>query len=265
MRTPWRRVSADATPRGPATADGDTESEAIAALAVAEAEAAAAEARAEAARIRAGAARARATASRHPDGTDNVSSAEVELSCATDSLREDRADSGRDETRPRRRPKVPWSRLVVVAGALLSGALLAVTGLMAAHHKEINAQRLQDDEFVAAARRGVQALLSIDYSDARADVERVISSTTGAFRDDFADNADDFVNSAEEAEAVSQGMIQAAALEKRSGDTATVVVAAVSQVSNVAGAQQDPRAWRMSVTVSRDGETLKVSDVEFVP
>jgi Mce-associated membrane protein len=49
------------------------------------------------------------------------------------------------------------------------------------------------------------------------------------------------------------------------GDSATVLVAATSTMSNSAGGQQPPRSWRLSVTVQRDRGQLKVSKVEFVP
>jgi Mce-associated membrane protein len=48
-------------------------------------------------------------------------------------------------------------------------------------------------------------------------------------------------------------------------DSATVLVAATSEVTNAAGALREPRAWRLIVTVSRDGGLLKMSRVEFVP
>jgi Mce-associated membrane protein len=44
-----------------------------------------------------------------------------------------------------------------------------------------------------------------------------------------------------------------------------VLVAATSEVTNASGARQDPRPFRMSVTVTREGEQCKMSDVEFVP
>jgi len=43
-----------------------------------------------------------------------------------------------------------------------------------------------------------------------------------------------------------------------------VLVAAKSQVTNAASAQQQPRAWRLSVTMQRDNGQLKMSKVEFV-
>jgi len=35
--------------------------------------------------------------------------------------------------------------------------------------------------------------------------------------------------------------------------------------SNVGAPQQEPRAWRMRLTVTKVGEEAKVSNVEFVP
>ena len=61
------------------------------------------------------------------------------------------------------------------------------------------------------------------------------------------------------------GTIKSAALDKDGGDTGVVLLAASSTVTNANGAHQDPRAWRMSVTVARDGDKFKMSNVEFVP
>jgi Mce-associated membrane protein len=48
-------------------------------------------------------------------------------------------------------------------------------------------------------------------------------------------------------------------------DTATVLVAVTTQVSNVASKQQEPRSWRLRVDMARDGGQLKLAKVEFVP
>ena len=49
------------------------------------------------------------------------------------------------------------------------------------------------------------------------------------------------------------GSVSAAALESVNGDSGVVLLAASSKVTNANGAQQDPRSWRMSVTLTRDG------------
>lgn len=160
-----------------------------------------------------------------------------------------------------------WARrwVAVVAGGLLAGAMVAAIVLMVWQHHRAQADRASDREFVDAARAGVVALLSIDHSRARDDVQRVLDLSTGAFRDDFQRRADDFVSTAEKSNAVTKGSVTAAALEWARADTGVVLVAAASQVTNAAGARDDPRPFRMSVTLTRDDGRLKMSDVEFVP
>jgi Mce-associated membrane protein len=48
-------------------------------------------------------------------------------------------------------------------------------------------------------------------------------------------------------------------------DSAVVLVSATSRVTNAAGAKQEPRAWRLSVDLQRDGGQIKMAKVEFVP
>jgi Mce-associated membrane protein len=48
-------------------------------------------------------------------------------------------------------------------------------------------------------------------------------------------------------------------------DSAVVLVACTSEITNAAGAKQDPRSYRLIVTMSREGGQLKMSKVEFVP
>lgn len=170
------------------------------------------------------------------------------------------------DTEPAARPAVRSRHTAgLVIAALLTGAGLALTGLMLWQHREVTAQRAQDRQFVDAARAGVTALLSIDHTRAQEDVQRVLDLSTGAFRDDFQRSAEDFVKTAVDSKAVTTGTVNAAALDTLDGDSGVVMVAAVSQVTNANGADQDPRPFRISVTVSRDGDTCKMSDVEFVP
>ena len=170
----------------------------------------------------------------------------------------------RSPSRPRRFGAVARVAVVAVV-ALLIGAALAVTALMLSEHAKVAAQRAEHRAVVEAARNGVVALLSIDHTRADADVQRVLDLSSGSFRDEFAADADDFVRTAVDSQAVTKGSISAAALQSVRDDSAVVLVAASSTVTNVSGAKDDPRPWRMSVTVTRDGDIWKMSDVEFVP
>lgn len=159
----------------------------------------------------------------------------------------------------------PPSMIALAVGALLIGAAITATALMLWQHRGVAAHRSADNEFVDAARAGVVALLSIDHTKAKEDVQRILDLSTGPFRADFARRADDFIQTAEKSKAVTKGSISVAALESSAADSAVVLVAASSQVTNTNGAKEDPRPWRMSVTVTRDGDKVKMSDVEFVP
>lgn len=196
-----------------------------------------------------------------PESVTQVLAELAEAEAAETTAREE-ADLARAEAAPRR----PRSSVILIGvGAVLVAAALVLTALMLWQHRSVAAQRAADARFVEAARTGVTALLSIDHTRARDDVARILDLSTGNFRDDFARRADDFIETAEKSKAVTKGSISAAALESAEADTAVVLVAAASQVTNSSGAKEDPRPWRMSVTVTRDGDRVKMSDVEFVP
>ena len=224
---------------------------------LAEAEAAEADARAEAA-----VAKARAVRLRGRSGEDAGDSGATEG--AGDSGAGEDAGESAGEIRPPRGLS-RWRAVALAAAAVVIGALLALTGLMVVKHNEAAANRAQDREFLEAASEGIVALLSIDHGRAEADVQRILDLSIGAFRDDFASRAGDFIATAQKGKAVTKGAVTAAALESAGDDNAVVLVAATSQVTNVSGARDDPRPWRMSVTVSRDEDQWKMSNVEFVP
>lgn len=229
-------------PDRPADADGPAVADMIAELA--EAEAAEADALAEAA-----AARTRA-AGAHEDGDGD--SGDVD---GTDGTEE-------PGTAPRLRTRQTAG---LALAALLTAAGVTLTALMLWQHGRVAAQHASDQRFVDAARDGVVALLSIDHTRAREDVQRVLDLSTGQFHDEFAGSADDFVKTAEDSRAVTKGSVTVAALERVDGDRAVVLIAATSEVTNASGANQDRRPFRISVTVNREGEQCKMSDVEFVP
>jgi len=224
---------------------------------LAEAEAAEADARAEAA-----VAKARAVRLRGRSGEAAGDSGATEG--AGDSGAGEDAGESTGEIRPPRGLS-RWRAAALAAAAVVIGALLALTGLMLVKHNEAAANRAQDREFLEAASEGIVALLSIDHGRAEADVQRILDLSIGAFRDDFASRAGDFITTAQKGKAVTKGAVTAAALESAGDDNAVVLVAATSQVTNVSGARDDPRPWRMSVTVSRDEDQWKMSNVEFVP
>ncbi|MFI5720288.1 hypothetical protein [Nocardia sp. NPDC051750] len=190
---------------------------------------------------------------------------------STNALEEGAEKPARGFTATLRRVKPPrvrrpggrtLGRALVVVVVLLS---LVAGGYSIWNHQQITADQAREDEFLNAAREGVVALTTLDSGKAADDVKRVLDHSTGAFRTDFQTRSEDFTKVVEQSKVATQGEITAAAVESMTDESAVVLVSAVSRVTNTAGAQQEPRVWRLSVTVTREGSELKMSKVEFVP
>lgn len=232
----------------------------------AEAEAAAAEAEAVAARERARALRdaqvaheAEAGAAREADEAESGSVDGSEIAAGDGETGE---ASG--ATAKRRLPRFGRRGAAVAAAVVALCALLGACGYMFWATQQVSKHRAQEAEFTAAARQGVVNLMSLDFTKGDQDLQRLIDSTTGGFRTDFEKSKNDFLSVMKDSKVVTTADVEATGVESMDADTAVVLVAAKSQVTNAASAQQQPRAWRLSVTMQRDNGQLKMSKVEFV-
>lgn len=163
--------------------------------------------------------------------------------------------------------KTPASRLrlVTVLGLVAtvgSGALAAWLGFTSYRQDQAQQRR---DLFLQVGRQGAINLTTIDWEHAESDVKRVLDSSTGTFYDDFAKRQQPFIEVVKKAQATSKGTITDAGLESESGDEAQVLVAVSVKTSNIGAAEQEPRAWRMRISVQKLGDQAKVSNVAFVP
>ena len=166
----------------------------------------------------------------------------------------------------RRRWHRPRPKTVLVGFAVvLTCTLLAASGYMVWHHRQVGEEQQRRAEFAAAARQAVVTLMSIDAGKAQDGVQRIIDNSTGQFRDDFQNSAKDFVDVAKQSNSVTTATVKASAVESMTRDSAVVLVTAATTISNNAGANQQPRTWRLSVDVTRDGGRIKMSKVDFVP
>jgi Mce-associated membrane protein len=164
-----------------------------------------------------------------------------------------------------RRPRL--ATLAASLAVIVIVALLAASVYMVLEHRSASQRRQRAAEFAAAARQGVVTLTSLDFNHAKDGVQNIIDDSTGSFRDDFQKMAGDFTKVVEQSQVVERGTVQAVAvdLDSMTNDSAVVLVASTSEVTNAAGAKQDPRSFRLIVTLTRDGGQLKMSKVEFVP
>jgi Mce-associated membrane protein len=177
------------------------------------------------------------------------------------------ADSSPEgETTARRRLRRPkLSTMLAVFAVLVSAALLTAGGYMFNYHRQLEHEQQRRAEFAASASQAVVTLMSIDGTKAEDNIRQIIANSTGQFRDDFQADAKDFAQVARDSKASTQAAVRSAAVESMTADSAVVLVTAATTVSNSAGANQQPRNWRLSVTMIKDGAQLKMSKVEFVP
>lgn len=156
-------------------------------------------------------------------------------------------------------------RFPIALGLVVVAALAALTGWLGHRDDRSHAAQEQRTLFVQAARQAAVNLTSIDHSEADADVQRILDSATGTFHDDFEKRSAPFVEVVKRTQSTSRGTVAEAGLESESDGEARVLVAVSVKTSNSAAPEQEPRRWRMRISVEQVGEDVKVSNVEFVP
>ncbi len=166
-------------------------------------------------------------------------------------------------------PPAGLLRTVTVAvTTLLTAGLLGATGYMVWQHQKAAELRRSAAEFTAAARQDVINLMSMDYTRAQESVQRVLDNSTGKFRANFDETADEFVKALQDEKIVTTATINDAAVELDSmtDESAVVMVSATSrrEGKQAPKEQQQPQVWRVLLTLERDGDQIKMSDVEFV-
>jgi Mce-associated membrane protein len=197
------------------------------------------------------------------EAADAVESNEVEAEAEVDEVDEvDEEDPESAEPRTRRRlSNAGWA---LVASAVVVAMLAGLAGWFGYRgYQKHEAQTLRE-LFVQTARQGALNLTTINYTEVETDVQRVLDSATGAFRDDFAKRSQPFIEVVKAARSQSEGTITEAGLESQRGDLAEVLVA-VAVKSRTAVGDQAPREWRMRIQVQAVGDGAKVSNVVFVP
>ena len=164
-------------------------------------------------------------------------------------------------------PKAPMSpvRLATIAGLVVVILLAGLAGWTGYRGYQAYQGEKERQLFLQVGRQGALNLTTIDWQNAEADVQRVLDSATGTFYDDFQNRSAPFVQVVKQAQSKSVGTIAEAGLESATRDEARVLVAVTVTTSNVGAPQQEPRAWRMRLTVQKVNDEAKVSNVEFVP
>lgn len=217
-------------------------------VAEAEDEAAHAEARAEAARARAMRLR-RATET--ADAKDNDAAVEQPA-----------AKSSRSRLRWLRR--LGRKALAISAAVVLGSASLGTSGYLVWQHYTIMHKRQLAPEFAAAARQGVTTLMSINTKHAKEDIQHLIDACTDPLKTQLEATSAVMVKQAEDSKVVSKVTVEAVAVASVTDNSAVVLVAAKSDVTNADNTKRPPALWRLSVNLKREDGQLKMSTVDFL-
>ncbi len=158
------------------------------------------------------------------------------------------------------------STAAVAVTTLVTAGLLAATGYMLWQHHKTAQQRHSAAEFVAAARQDVVNLMSMDYNKSQESVQRVLDGSTGKFRANFDETADEFAKALRDEKIITSASVNDAAIDSMTGDSAVVLISATSRREGKQAPkdQQQPQVWRVVLTLEREGDQIKMSGVEFV-
>ena len=191
-------------------------------------------------------------------------SAAVEEAADYDATIESRSSVDSDEAAPVGQ-STSHVRLATLVGLVVIVGLATLVGWQGFTAYQAHQAQERRLLFIEVGRQGALNLTTIDWRHADADVKRVLDSATGTFFDDFSKRQQPFIEVVKKAQAISKGTITEAGLESESGDEAQVLVAVSVKTSNIGAAEQEPRAWRMRISVQKSGDDAKVSNVAFVP
>jgi Mce-associated membrane protein len=160
---------------------------------------------------------------------------------------------------------VSGTRALIALGLVVVVALAGVGGWLGFRvyqHRQAQAQR---NLYVQVARQTAVNLTTIDYTEVDSDIKRILESATGGFYDDFQKRSQPFVDVVKKVQSKSEGAVAEAALLAEANDQAHVLVAVSVKTTIAAAPEQEPRRWRMRISVQKTGDGAKVSNVEFVP
>jgi Mce-associated membrane protein len=157
-------------------------------------------------------------------------------------------------------------RVTTIAGVVAVAALLGLCGLLGYRLVQAREAERFRHELVEVAKQGALNLTTIDYKHADADVQRILDSSTGAFYDDFKARSGPFTDVVKKMKSTSVGTVAEAGVipESVSRQEGQVLVAVTVKTANDGAPEEQPRYWRMRLTVTKQGDQEKVSNVEFV-
>jgi Mce-associated membrane protein len=164
------------------------------------------------------------------------------------------------------RHRFSGTRTLIAAGLVIVAGLAGTAGWLGYRAQQAREAKSQHNLFLQVARQAAINLTTISYTEVDADIQRILDSATGAFRDDFQKRSGPFVEVVKQVQSKSEGTVsEAGFLLPEARDHAQVLLAVSVKTSTAAAPEQEPRRWRLRLDVQKTNDGAKVSNVEFVP
>jgi Mce-associated membrane protein len=155
----------------------------------------------------------------------------------------------------------------VIGGlAVVLVALLVTVGLLVASRDRVDKDlTARQREVAEAARTEALAFLTVDHEDMDPLIDAVLDGATGDFAEQYESQRDMLASEAVRTKATSAGEVVALGVGDLDDDSATVVVAANSTVTNTStGSKGQVRYYRLRLVLVREGDRWLTSNLEFV-
>lgn len=158
-------------------------------------------------------------------------------------------------------------------GRWVTGALaVALLGLLVAIGVIVASGESTDDDLTAshravaeAARTEALAFLTVDHTDMEPLIDAVLAGATGDFAEQYESQRDTLTREAIRTEATSTGEVVALGVGELDSNSATVLIAANSTVTNRStGDEGQVRYYRLRLDLVREGDRWLTSNLEFV-
>jgi Mce-associated membrane protein len=182
------------------------------------------------------------------------------------------AEDGAGEAKPStakshwssRLPRPTRKKVGVGTAIVLIAASLGASGYFVWQHYGLVREHRHAAEFAAAARRGVEMMMSIDPDHATENVQRTIDETTGLLKSQLEATSTYMVKNAQDAKVTTKATVEDVAVESMTDNSAVVLVVAKSDTINPDKSKRPPVFWRLSINLDRDSGQLKISKLDFV-
>ena len=154
--------------------------------------------------------------------------------------------------------------VVLIALALLVAVLATVSVMLLRTDQGRRDEQAQEQDVLVTAHQVAVDLVTLRYDSARDDLDQILASTTGGFRQQFADVSGSFEKVLGDGQVQSTGQVELAGISKIIDGQATVLAAVTSTVKNTEAPDGERRTYRMRLTLDDIDGAWLVSNVEFV-